>query len=108
MIHILQILSTVSNYLVIFDLDGNSIRSDGFSYICLQEVGQICFPAIKVVLSVDTQYVLLSYRAVLQEVLDQKPAFRSLKQDVLPYLVRTQLVSRIRSLQMTIFFLLPF
>jgi translation initiation factor eIF-2B subunit gamma len=47
-------------------------------------------------------------RAVLQEVLDQKPAFRSLKQDVLPYLVRTQLVSRIRSLQMTIFFLLPF
>ncbi|CAA0403667.1 putative nucleotidyl transferase domain, nucleotide-diphospho-sugar transferase [Arabidopsis thaliana] len=36
-------------------------------------------------------------RAVLQEVLDQKPAFRSLKQDVLPYLVRTQLRSDVFS-----------
>uniref|UniRef100_A0A0D3EE15 Uncharacterized protein n=1 Tax=Brassica oleracea var. oleracea TaxID=109376 RepID=A0A0D3EE15_BRAOL len=30
-------------------------------------------------------------RSVLQEVLEQKPTFRCLKQDVLPYLVRTQL-----------------
>ncbi|XP_010420756.1 PREDICTED: translation initiation factor eIF-2B subunit gamma [Camelina sativa] len=36
-------------------------------------------------------------RSVLQEVLDQKPAFRSLKQDVLPYLVRTQLRSDVSS-----------
>ncbi|XP_010536148.1 PREDICTED: translation initiation factor eIF-2B subunit gamma [Tarenaya hassleriana] len=36
-------------------------------------------------------------RSVLQEVLDQKPAFRSLKQDVLPYLVRTQLRSEVLS-----------
>ncbi|XP_021812773.1 translation initiation factor eIF-2B subunit gamma isoform X2 [Prunus avium] len=32
-------------------------------------------------------------RSVLQEVLDQKDTFQSLKQDVLPYLVRCQLVS---------------
>ncbi|CAL1403530.1 unnamed protein product [Linum trigynum] len=34
-------------------------------------------------------------RAVLQEVLEQKPNFHSLRQDVLPYLVRTQLNSEI-------------
>ncbi|KAL0730221.1 hypothetical protein Bca4012_026314 [Brassica carinata] len=34
-------------------------------------------------------------RSVLQKVLDQKPTFRSLKQDVLPYLVRTQLRSEV-------------
>lgn len=37
----------------------------------------------------------ISLRAVLQEVLDQKDKFQSLKQDVLPYLVRSQLVSLI-------------
>ena len=99
MIHILTI-STVSYYFFLLNLDGNSIRSHGFSYICLQEVGQIFVPANNLVLSVDTQYALLSYRSVLQEVLEQKPTFRCLKQDVLPYLVRTQLVSWIRSLQM--------
>ncbi|KAL0751173.1 hypothetical protein Bca101_033176 [Brassica carinata] len=36
-------------------------------------------------------------RSVLQEVLEQKPTCRCLKQDVLPYLVRTQLVSWIRN-----------
>lgn len=50
-------------------------------------------------------YYLVSYRSVLQEVLDQKPTFRSLKQDVLPYLVRRQLVSWIRSLQMRLYHL---
>ena len=44
-------------------------------------------------------FCLVSYRSVLQKVLDQKPTFRSLKQDVLPYLVRTQLVSWIMSMQ---------
>jgi len=34
-----------------------------------------------------------SCRSALQEVLDQKSAFHSLKHDVLPYLVRSQLVS---------------
>ncbi|XP_062082344.1 uncharacterized protein LOC133788763 [Humulus lupulus] len=34
-------------------------------------------------------------RSVLQEVLDQKEAFHSLKQDVLPYLVRSQLRSEV-------------
>lgn len=34
-------------------------------------------------------------RSVLQEVLTQKPTFRSLKQDVLPYLVRSQLRSEL-------------
>ncbi|GMH05631.1 hypothetical protein Nepgr_007471 [Nepenthes gracilis] len=34
-------------------------------------------------------------RAVLQEVLDQKEKFQSLRQDVLPYLVRTQLRSEV-------------
>ncbi|KAJ9673041.1 hypothetical protein PVL29_026353 [Vitis rotundifolia] len=34
-------------------------------------------------------------RAVLQEVLDQKDAFQSLQQDVLPYLVRSQLRSEL-------------
>lgn len=34
-------------------------------------------------------------RSVLQEVLDQKDTFQSLRQDVLPYLVRSQLVSSI-------------
>ncbi|KAF3455260.1 hypothetical protein FNV43_RR05708 [Rhamnella rubrinervis] len=37
-------------------------------------------------------------RSVLQEVLDQKETFQSLKQDVLPYLVRSQLVSLMRFL----------
>ncbi|CAA7044758.1 unnamed protein product [Microthlaspi erraticum] len=41
-------------------------------------------------------------RSVLQEVLDQKPAFRSLKQDVLPYLVRTQLRSDVFSEEKTV------
>nr|GEX44214.1 translation initiation factor eIF-2B subunit gamma [Tanacetum cinerariifolium]GEX55083.1 translation initiation factor eIF-2B subunit gamma [Tanacetum cinerariifolium] len=36
-------------------------------------------------------------RSVLQEVLDSKQTFRSLKQDVLPYLVRSQLRSEILS-----------
>ncbi|KAH0907064.1 hypothetical protein HID58_038891 [Brassica napus] len=36
-------------------------------------------------------------RSVLQEVLEQKPTFRCLKQDVLPYLVRTQLRSDVFS-----------
>ncbi|CAN7034064.1 unnamed protein product [Brassica oleracea var. botrytis] len=36
-------------------------------------------------------------RSVLQEVLEQKPTFRCLKQDVLPYLVRTQLKSDVFS-----------
>lgn len=53
-------------------------------------------------------FCLVSYRSVLQEVLDQKPAFRSLKQDVLPYLVRTQLVSRITFLQMRLLEIIPF
>jgi hypothetical protein len=34
----------------------------------------------------------------LQEVLDEKDEFQSLKEDVLPYLVRSQLVSQINSL----------
>ncbi|XP_010247225.1 PREDICTED: translation initiation factor eIF-2B subunit gamma [Nelumbo nucifera] len=36
-------------------------------------------------------------RSVLQEVLDQKDTFNSIKQDVLPYLVRTQLRSELSS-----------
>lgn len=37
--------------------------------------------------------LVFSTRSALQEVLDQKDTFRSLRQDVLPYLVRSQLVS---------------
>ena len=98
MIHVL--IRRWYSFLSFLNIDGISIRSHGFSYIRLQEVGQIFVPANNLVLSVDTQYALLSYRSVLQEVLEQKPTFRCLKQDVLPYLVRTQLVSWIRSLQM--------
>ncbi|OVA20681.1 Bacterial transferase hexapeptide repeat [Macleaya cordata] len=36
-------------------------------------------------------------RSILQEVLDQKGTFQSLKQDVLPYLVRSQLKSEVAS-----------
>ncbi|XP_031493619.1 uncharacterized protein LOC116259820 [Nymphaea colorata] len=38
-------------------------------------------------------------RVVLQEVLDQNPTFHSIKQDVLPYLVKTQLNSELLSNQ---------
>ncbi|KAH0860429.1 hypothetical protein HID58_088690 [Brassica napus] len=41
-------------------------------------------------------------RSVLQEVLEQKPTFRCLKQDVLPYLVRTQLKSDVFSDEKTV------
>lgn len=41
-------------------------------------------------------------RSVLQEVLNQKDKFQSLKQDVLPYLVRTQLVSLVMLLTITL------
>ncbi|KAL0735494.1 hypothetical protein Bca4012_011704 [Brassica carinata] len=56
----------------------------------------------KVVLSNDLQNLMDSHiyafkRSVLQEVLDQKPTFTCLKQDVLPYLVRTQLKSDVFS-----------
>ncbi|KAJ7964944.1 translation initiation factor eIF-2B subunit gamma [Quillaja saponaria] len=40
--------------------------------------------------------------SALQEVLDQKDTFHSLKQDVLPYLVRSQLDSSIRSLRISL------
>lgn len=36
------------------------------------------------------------FRSVLQDVLNQKETFQSLRRDVLPYLVRSQLVSFLR------------
>ncbi|KAF3777784.1 Translation initiation factor eIF-2B subunit gamma [Nymphaea thermarum] len=44
-------------------------------------------------------YFELQDRAALQEVLDQNPTFHSIKQDVLPYLVKTQLNSELLSNQ---------
>lgn len=41
--------------------------------------------------------MLISFRSILQEILEEKDKFQSLKQDVLPYLVRSQLVGRIKS-----------
>ncbi|XP_050944227.1 uncharacterized protein LOC127150472 isoform X4 [Cucumis melo] len=42
---------------------------------------------------VDKEFVeVLAFRSALQEVLDQNDTFRSLRQDVLSYLVRSQLV----------------
>lgn len=39
------------------------------------------------------EFTSFYFRSVLLEVLEQKTTFTSLKQDVLPYLVRSQLVS---------------
>ena len=43
-------------------------------------------------LDVSETHYSFCFRSVLQEVLNQKEAFQSLRRDVLPYLVRSQLV----------------
>ena len=48
--------------------------------------------------SLSSPSLSISFRSVLQEVLDEKDEFQSLQEDVLPYLVRSQLVSQINSL----------
>lgn len=61
-----------------------------FSLFCFLGICQIlCY------LCLSPYFLCLFPRSVLQEVLDQKDKFHSLKQDVLPYLVRSQMVSLI-------------
>jgi hypothetical protein len=55
------------------------------------------FPCFSYQESSITPPLCISFRSVLQEVLDEKDKFRSLKEDMLPYLVRSQMVSQINS-----------